>query len=52
MISLLQWSFGITMWEIMTLGSLPFEDVDELELAQYLKSGKRLQQPRRCPFEL
>ncbi|XP_065177637.1 probable serine/threonine-protein kinase DDB_G0267514 [Sycon ciliatum] len=46
------WAFGVTMWEIMTLGSLPFEDVDELDLSQHLRNGHRLQQPRRCPFEL
>jgi len=47
------WSFGVMMWETMTLCKLPYEDVPGgRELVTYLDSGKRLPQPKRCPDTL
>lgn len=47
-----QWSFGVVMWEIMTKGRTPYEDVPADEMLLYLTSGHRLQQPKGCPDEL
>ena len=40
-----QWSFGVTCWEIFTLGLQPYPSVDEYDMANYLKSGKILDKP-------
>ncbi|NP_001161648.1 Ryk-like tyrosine kinase [Saccoglossus kowalevskii] len=46
------WSFGVTLWELMTLGQTPYADVDPFEMAAYLKNGYRMAQPANCPDEL
>ena len=40
-----QWSFGVTCWEIFTLGLQPYPSVDEYDMTNYLKSGKILDKP-------
>ena len=47
-----QWAFGVTLWEMMTLGRQPYSDVDPFEMADYLREGCRLVQPHNCPDEL
>ena len=44
----LQWSFGVTCWEIFTLGLQPYPSVDEFDMVNYLKSGKILDKPILC----
>nr|XP_056705282.1 tyrosine-protein kinase RYK isoform X2 [Euleptes europaea] len=46
------WSFGVTLWELMTLGQTPYVDIDPFEMAAYLKDGYRIAQPINCPDEL
>ncbi|XP_077988168.1 tyrosine-protein kinase RYK-like [Glandiceps talaboti] len=46
------WAFGVTLWELMTLGQTPYADVDPFEMASYLKNGYRMAQPPNCPDEL
>ncbi|KAL4630711.1 tyrosine-protein kinase RYK-like [Arapaima gigas] len=46
------WSFGVTLWELMTLGQTPYVDIDPFEMAAYLKDGYRIAQPFNCPDEL
>jgi len=48
----LQWSFGVTLWELMTLGQQPYADVDPFEMMTYLLHGYRMCQPVHCPNEL
>lgn len=48
----LQWAFGVTLWELMTLGQTPYVDIDPFEMAAYLKDGYRIAQPINCPDEL
>jgi len=48
----LQWSFGVTLWELMTLGQQPYADVDPFDLEAYVSAGYRLVQPVNCPNEL
>lgn len=46
------WSFGITLWELVTRGDPPYADVNDWDLKSYLKSGRRLQRPPVCPDEI
>lgn len=46
------WAFGVTLWELMTLGQQPYMEIDPFEMAAYLKDGYRLSQPINCPDEL
>ncbi|XP_065899296.1 tyrosine-protein kinase receptor UFO-like isoform X2 [Dysidea avara] len=39
------WSFGVTCWEVFTLGLQPYPTVDPHEMADYLKTGKVLEKP-------
>ena len=36
------WSYGVCLWEMLTLGSTPYSTVENNELESYLESGKRL----------
>ena len=47
-----QWSFGVVLWEIMTKGRTPYEDVLPDDMLAHLTSGHRLQQPKSCPDDL
>jgi len=46
------WSFGVLLWELMTLAQQPYVEIDPFEMAAYLKDGYRLAQPINCPDEL
>ncbi|XP_054708065.1 hepatocyte growth factor receptor-like [Uloborus diversus] len=43
------WSYGVVLWELMTRGVTPYPDVDNWDILQYLKSGRRMPQPSYCP---
>jgi len=43
------WSFGVVLWELMTRGARPYEDVDNSEIRLFLESGRRLPHPFNCP---
>ena len=45
---LLQWSFGVLLWELITRGVTPYPDVEVFETRNYLASGRRLRQPKFC----
>ncbi|CAG0881474.1 unnamed protein product [Cyprideis torosa] len=46
------WSYGVFLWELITLAQQPFQEVDPFEMAKFLKDGYRLAQPPRCPDDL
>jgi serine/threonine protein kinase len=47
------WSYGILLWEIVTLGCTPYPDVvDSNKVLLMLKNGQRMEKPSNCPDEL
>ena len=46
------WSYGVCLWEMLTLGSTPYSTVENNELESYLESGKRLRISSFVPEEL
>ncbi|XP_058886383.1 proto-oncogene tyrosine-protein kinase ROS-like [Acipenser ruthenus] len=46
------WSFGILIWEIMTLGQQPYPAHTNLEVLHFLRTGGRLEKPSSCPDDM
>lgn len=46
------WAYGVTLWELMTLGQQPYGNIDAFEMLNFLKQGHRISQPVNCPDEL
>ena len=47
------WSFGVLLWELMTLGDSPYPELENIEnLFQLLREGFRMEQPENCPLEM
>lgn len=46
------WSYGVLLWELMTLGQQPYSNIDAFEMLNFLKQGHRISQPVNCPDEL
>ena len=41
----IQWSYGVTCWEVFTCGSVPYAGVPALTLSRELSLGHRLPRP-------
>ncbi|KAM7362870.1 tyrosine kinase receptor Cad96Ca isoform 1-T2 [Cochliomyia hominivorax] len=46
------WSFGILMWEIVTLGSTPYPGISASDVMRKVRDGYRLEKPEHCRREL
>ncbi|KAL1115765.1 hypothetical protein AAG570_006055 [Ranatra chinensis] len=46
------WSFGVVVWELVTLGSSPYPGVPAHSLFQLLRNGYRMQRPNNCSQHL
>ena len=39
------WSYGVTIWELLTFGQKPYDGVKAKDIASLLERGERLSQP-------
>ncbi|XP_078619979.1 epidermal growth factor receptor-like isoform X3 [Branchiostoma floridae x Branchiostoma japonicum] len=46
------WSFGVTIWELMTFGGKPYDGVRARDVPDLLERGERLPQPPICTLDL
>ncbi|XP_065219986.1 fibroblast growth factor receptor homolog 1-like [Planococcus citri] len=47
------WSFGVLLWEIVTLGSIPYPTFTDMEeLVQALDDGYRMKKPQNCSMKM
>ncbi|XP_072038503.1 uncharacterized protein [Amphiura filiformis] len=46
------WSFGIVLFEIYTLGDLPYPNMDGMEVIRKIRTGYRMQKPHVCPQDI
>uniref|UniRef100_A0A1L8DKX5 Tyrosine-protein kinase n=1 Tax=Nyssomyia neivai TaxID=330878 RepID=A0A1L8DKX5_9DIPT len=46
------WSFGITLWEMYTLGEPPYGDMKGVDVIKLIEEGKRLLKPNLCPDDI
>ena len=46
------WSFGVVLYEIVTLGNQPYIGMDNQQVISYIKSGGLLEMPSKCHSDL
>ncbi|XP_030634923.1 receptor tyrosine-protein kinase erbB-4-like [Chanos chanos] len=46
------WSYGVTIWELMTFGGKPYEGIPTSEIPEILEKGERLPQPPICTIDV
>ena len=46
------WSFGVVIWEIMSLGGCPYPGVNGADLLRLLQAGYRMEPAPLCPPEV
>ncbi|XP_069033669.1 melanoma receptor tyrosine-protein kinase-like [Embiotoca jacksoni] len=46
------WSYGVTVWELMTFGSKPYDGIPASEISSVLERGERLPQPPICTIDV
>ncbi|XP_069768796.1 epidermal growth factor receptor isoform X4 [Narcine bancroftii] len=46
------WSYGVTIWELMTFGSKPYDGIPACEIPNILEKGERLPQPPICTIDV
>ncbi|XP_032821647.1 receptor tyrosine-protein kinase erbB-4-like isoform X1 [Petromyzon marinus] len=46
------WSYGVTLWELMTFGGKPYDGVPARDIPELLEKGERLTQPPICTIDV
>ncbi|XP_009991832.1 PREDICTED: LOW QUALITY PROTEIN: receptor tyrosine-protein kinase erbB-2 [Chaetura pelagica] len=46
------WSYGVTVWELMTFGAKPYDGIPAREIPDLLEKGERLPQPPICTIDV
>ena len=47
-----RWSYGVTLWELVTVGGAPYADILPEDLYSQLHSGMRMPKPQHCAQEV
>lgn len=46
------WAFGVTVWELLTFGERPYDNVPARDVPELLEKGERLPQPKICTIDV
>ena len=46
------WSLGVTLWELATFGSFPYQGFSNGEVVERVKQGRIMDKPQGCASEL
>ena len=46
------WSLGVTLWELATFGSFPYQGFSNGEVVERVKQGRIMEKPQGCTSEL
>ena len=46
------WAFGVTVWELLTYGERPYDNIPAREVPNLLEKGERLRQPAMATLEV
>ncbi|XP_070581753.1 uncharacterized protein [Ptychodera flava] len=46
------WTFGVMLWEIITLGETPYPGVSNRDISNQIICGRRMEKPQQCTEEL
>ena len=47
-ISIFRWSYGVLLWEVVTVGGTPYSEINSEDLFEQLQAGMRLPRPPHC----
>ena len=47
-----RWSYGVTLWELVTVGGAPYAEILPEDLYSQLHSGMRMPKPQHCAQEV
>jgi len=42
----IQWSFGVTCWEVFSAGEIPYPSLHPRQVLNMLEEGERMERPR------
>jgi serine/threonine protein kinase len=46
------WSFGVTVWEVMTMGRQPYPGMENKQVIEYVKNGGHPEISEGCPSQV
>ena len=47
-----RWSYGVTLWELVTVGGAPYAEILPEDLYSQLHNGMRMPKPQHCAQEV
>lgn len=46
------WAFGVTIWELLTYGARPYENISAKDVPELIENGLKLPQPAICTLDI